>query len=144
MLWYDDDEFWEAMTEIIFTDRRWEQAELEIDQLVALLGLQPHATILDLCCGPGRHAIGFAKRGFDVAGVDRTNSYLETARRRALRENVTVEFILADMREFCRPHAFDAVLNMFTTFGYFKDSADDRIAVASWFSKSTKSLPAGT
>lgn len=40
-----------------------------------------------------------------------------------------VEFVQDDMREFRRPVAFDAVINMFTSFGYFEDQADDRKVV---------------
>jgi SAM-dependent methyltransferase len=36
-----------------------------------------------------------------------------------------LEFVHDDMREFCRPAAFDVVLNLFTAFGYFEDQADD-------------------
>lgn len=44
--------------------------------------------MLDLCCGPGRHPLEFARRGFQVTGVDRTAGYLETARAAATREGL--------------------------------------------------------
>ena len=77
-------------------------------------------------CGVGRHAVELAGRGFEVTGVDATNRYLETARGRAEAAGVDLEFVEADMREFVRPGAFDLVLNVYTSFGYFEDPADDR------------------
>jgi len=41
-------------------------------------------------------------------------------------EGLKVEFVQSDMRTFCRPDAFDAVVNLFTSFGYFEDPEDDR------------------
>lgn len=37
-----------------------------------------------------------------------------------------VEFVQDDMRTFCRPDAFDAVINLFTSFGYFEDPEEER------------------
>ena len=81
--------------------------------------------MLDLCCGPGRHSLEFARRGFRVTGVDRTAHYLTTARAAATREGLTVEFVQEDMRHFHRPAAFDLALNLFSSFGYFEDVAND-------------------
>ena len=50
--------------------------------------------------------------------------YLETARKRANEAAVKIEFLQADMREFRRPESFDAVINLYTSFGYFADRAD--------------------
>ena len=73
-----------------------------------------------------------ARRGFDVTGVDRTASYLDEARRRADDEGLTVDWIHEDMRSFERRGEFDVVLNMYTSFGYFEDAADDRAAARSF------------
>ena len=131
--WYDNDETWENLAGVLFTRRRWERAETEIGLLVALLGLTGNEAILDIPCGTGRHALELARRGFDVTGVDRTASYLEEARRRARDENLQVRWVHEDMRSFSRPEAFDIVLNMYTSFGYFEDVADDRLAARGFF-----------
>ncbi len=109
----------------MFDPRRLALTSAEVDQMSSLLGLQSGSAVLDLCCGIGRHSIEFARRGFKVTGVDRTLSYLEQARASASKENLKVEFVLADMREFSRPAAFDGAINFFTAFGYFDDPADD-------------------
>jgi SAM-dependent methyltransferase len=123
--WYDDDSFWETFQNYMFDPRRLGLAVAEVDQMVSLLGLQSGAAVLDLCCGIGRHSIEFARRGFKVTGVDRTTPYLDQARASAAKENLKIEFVLSDMREFSRPATFDAAINFFTAFGYFENPADD-------------------
>jgi SAM-dependent methyltransferase len=81
--------------------------------------------VLDLCCGPGRHSTGFAQRGFQVTGVDRSRFLLSIARERAHAANVEVEWVDEDMRSFQRPAAFDLACSLFTFFGYFEDVQDD-------------------
>jgi SAM-dependent methyltransferase len=124
--WYEKDEFWETMANLMFAGPRWAAAPVEIEEVVALLRVKPPATILDLCCGPGRHSLELARRGFHVTGVDRTLSYLEKARQQAAAEKLEIEFVQEDMRRFSRPDAFDGVINLFTSFGYFENPAEDR------------------
>jgi SAM-dependent methyltransferase len=123
--WYDRDDFWETFRPSLFSKRRWEMAPAEVDSLLELTGLELDAHVLDLCCGPGRHALELARRGFRVTGVDRTAAYLDAARQKAADEGLEVEFVQEDMRRFARPGAFDMAINLFTSFGYFKDPADD-------------------
>jgi SAM-dependent methyltransferase len=123
--WFNDDAFWETFESYMFTPERLEAARVEVDAMIALLGLQSGAKLLDLCCGAGRHALEFARRGFEVTGVDRTRAYLEKARSIAATERLSIAFAEADMREFVRPDTFDAAINVFTAFGYFDDPADD-------------------
>ncbi len=124
--WYEEDSFWEGVAPILFNENRWLNASKEVEAILSLLGIVPGASILDLCCGVGRHSLELARRGFRVTGVDRTAKYLEEAKQRARAEEVEAEFVKEDMRSFCRPMAFDAVLNLFTSFGYFEDPEDDR------------------
>ena len=67
-----------------------------------------------------------ARRGFDVTGVDRTRPYLDRASKQAEAEGLKIEFAQDDMRTFCRPDAFDVVINLFTSFSYFEDPEEDR------------------
>jgi len=127
--WYEDDLFWETVAPVLFSERRWSDAPTEVEDVVSLLGISPGAKVLDLCCGVGRHSLELARRGFHVTGVDKTAPYLETARRQAKAEGLGIEFVQDDMRTFCRPDAFDAVVNLFTSFGYFEDLEDDRQVV---------------
>ncbi len=122
--WHEQDDFWETVP--LFGQERLEVAPQEVDSVISLLGIEPGASVLDLCCGVGRHSLELARRGFRVTGVDRTAAYLQTARQNAATEDLEVEFIQADMREFVRPVAFDAAINLFTSFGYFEDPDEDR------------------
>lgn len=124
--WHEQDAFWEIMGPVLFTERRWEHAPQEVEAIVSLLQLPEGARVLDLCCGLGRHTVEFARRGFQVTGVDRTAAYVESARRGAKEEGLDVEFVEEDMRTFCRTEAFDAAVNIFTSFGYFEKPEDDR------------------
>ena len=91
--WYDQDEFWAATAPVLFHQRRWDKAPEEIDCVISLLGMAPGSRILDLCCGPGRHSLELARRGYKVTGVDRTTLYLEEANARAKKENLEIEFV---------------------------------------------------
>jgi len=123
--WFEDDAFWSMFKPSLFGEERWQLAARDAEPLVNLLKLKPGERVLDLCCGPGRFSIELARRGYKVSGVDRTALYLAEARRRAKQEKLDVEFVRSDMRQFARPRAFDACINMFTSFGYFEDPADD-------------------
>src|SRR5262245_60262627 len=127
--WFDDDRFWNAVAPFLFTDERCGEAcSAEVEAILKLLGVQPPARILDLCCGIGRHSVELAARRFAVTAVDRTAAYLERARRSAAGKNLAIEFVQASMGEFRRPGAFDAAINMFTSFGFFA-SDDEELAV---------------
>lgn len=124
--WYEDDAFWRDWAPVMFTEERWAAACEEVSLVCALLGVEPPAHVLDLCCGPGRHSLEFARRGFRVTGVDRTPAYLSQAKARAAAESLCVEFVRADMRRFRRAEAFDGAVSLFTSFGYFERPANDR------------------
>lgn len=124
--WHEDDSFWELLAPHMFPPERIAAASGEVDAIVGLTGLAPGAAVLDLCCGPGRHLLEFARRGCRVTAVDRTARHLDTARAAADAEGLDIEFVRADAREFRRPEAFDLAVNLFTSFGYFADPDDDR------------------
>ena len=110
----------------IATDEKNDFAIISMEQMLGLLGLQPGAAIVDLGCGPGRHSLELARRGFEVTGVDRTGTFIQKARVQAKEEGLSAEFVESDIREFCRPEAFDAAISLFTSFGYFEDASDNR------------------
>src|SRR5436305_5997140 len=101
-------------------------AEQEVQQVVALLQLPDGASILDLCCGYGRHSIKLAQRGFKVAGVDISEKQIQHAREEAEKTHIQLDFQVADARKLSLQEAFDVVLNMFVSFGFFKDDNENR------------------
>lgn len=122
--WFKNDTFWFEMYPHIFSDERLEAADEEVEKALKLIDFRGNS-VLDLCCGPGRHSIALAKRGATVTGVDSTPFLLEKAEKKAQEENLEIEWILEDMRNFRRTNAYDLVLNMLTSFGYFEDKRDD-------------------
>lgn len=123
--WHEDDEFWRTMAPYLFDRRRWENASGEIEGILELTEVPPKALALDLCCGPGRHSLEMARRGFRVTGVDRNSDYLDQARSQAEKEALEIEFVQEDMRRFRRSSAFHLALSLYTSFGYFRDPQED-------------------
>ena len=128
--WFEDDDFWRLTYPFMFPETRFAAAAEEIPGLIELSGCEGTSlSILDQCCGPGRHAIPLTGMGHAVTAIDRTALLLDRARQYAEREQVAVEFVQADMRRFRRPSTFDLALNLFTSFGYFADPGDNRLVL---------------
>jgi SAM-dependent methyltransferase len=126
--WYED-WFDSEAYELVYDQRDLSEARRLADLIERTFHPAPGATILDVGCGRGRHARILAAKGYDVTGVDLSENALRTARRRAEREGVEVTFRQEDMRDLPFEAAFDGVVNLFTTFGYFEDDADHQRAV---------------
>ena len=127
--WHEDETFWKETLPVLFPDSRIQEAKQEIEQLLALAGIPAGAAVLDLCCGVGRHALELARRGYRITGVDRTQAYLDMAAAAAGPESLSIELVREDMREFRRDESYEAVINLFTSFGYFEDPRDDQRVV---------------
>lgn len=99
----------------------------EVEVLIDALGLRQDAIILDVCCGQGRHALELARRGFNhVSGIDRSRYLVRLARKRAVSENLAVQFSEGDARKLRFPESsHDAVYLMGNSFGYFEREQDD-------------------
>ncbi len=97
----------------------------EAEGVIALLALQPGQKVLDLCCGQGRHCVELARRGLAVTGLDLSESLLDEARKRTADAGVDVRYVQADMREIPFEAEFDAVISMFTAFGYLESDEED-------------------
>ncbi len=123
--WFESESFWTAMFPFMFPETSFAAAAENVPKVAALVGVSG-GDVLDLACGPGRYAIPFAQAGYVVTGVDRTRFLLDKARERARHAGAKVEWIEQDMREFIRPAAFDLAINVFTSFGYFDDPAENR------------------
>jgi SAM-dependent methyltransferase len=125
MPWYEEffDEDYMRF-HLVGGQREADRAPAECDFIVNALGLKPGDRVLDLCCGQGRHAVELARRGFEVTGADLSGYLLGLARDAAQQARVEVRFHRGDMRELPWEEEFDAVIVMFTAFGYF-DSEED-------------------
>src|SRR5512146_535638 len=102
-----------------------ERSEKEVAFAERKLELDAGSRVLDLCCGHGRHSVLLARRGYKVTGLDLSETYLDLARRAASDAQVALETVSADMREIPFNNHFDAVINMYSSFGYLESEADD-------------------
>jgi ubiquinone/menaquinone biosynthesis C-methylase UbiE len=107
-----------------------ERDRKEVGRLIEVLGLPSGARMLDVPCGQGRHAHLLAEAGFDVDGFDYSAELLERARQRGTSSRL--RYRRGDMRSL--PSAwtgrYDAVINLFTSFGFFAEPVDDRRVLA--------------
>ncbi|WP_035648621.1 MULTISPECIES: class I SAM-dependent methyltransferase [unclassified Flavobacterium] len=106
---------------ILYKDRNYREAQIFMDNLTHYLNLPEKAKVLDLACGKGRHSIYLNQLGFDVLGADLSENSIAEASKNS---NETLHFKVHDMREPFE-EKFDAIFNLFTSFGYFESDDDN-------------------
>lgn len=106
---------------ILYKDRDYTEAEAFMFNLTEYLNIPEHGKILDLACGKGRHSIHLNKLGFNVTGVDLSENSIAHAKQF---ENETLTFKVHNMTKPFNEE-FDAVFNLFTSFGYFDNPEDN-------------------
>ncbi|MBT8394653.1 MAG: class I SAM-dependent methyltransferase [Bacteroidia bacterium] len=106
---------------ILYKNRDHNEAETFMHNLTNYLNIPEDGKILDLACGKGRHAVYLNSIGYDVTGVDLSENSIAHAKQF---ENDSLHFTVHDM---CKPfnEQFDAVFNLFTSFGYFDKDEDN-------------------
>lgn len=82
----------------------------EVNFLLEELQLLPGSSILDMGCGTGRHAIGLARHGYHVIGVDISSRMLAEAEKAATEAGVTVEWVHSDATKFSASKLYDAAV----------------------------------
>lgn len=118
--WFDTDEYL-----YVYRNRNEEDAGKLVNLILNNISLADKAKVLDLACGTGRHSILFAEKGYDVTSVDLSKNLLQIARCSAYEANVKINFIRSDLRQFSICTKFDLVLNLYTSFGYFDNDAEN-------------------
>lgn len=108
---------------VLYKGRDQNEAKQFISNLLQYLHLPENARVLDLACGKGRHSITLHKHGLDVTGLDLSPHSIACAQRF---EATSLHFQVHDMREPIQLPPFEAVFNLFTSFGYF-DADEDHI-----------------
>ncbi len=102
---------------ILYQDRNDDEAQLFMRHLVSFLKLKKNSKIFDLPCGKGRHSVFLNTLGYDVMGADLSENSITYAKQF---ENKSLHFKVQDMR-LPFDIKFDAIFNLFTSFGYFDD-----------------------
>jgi cyclopropane fatty-acyl-phospholipid synthase-like methyltransferase len=106
---------------ILYKDRDDTDARIFMQNITSFLKLPNQTHILDLACGKGRHAVFLNSLGYTVTGVDLSENSILSASSKA---NDRLNFKVHDMRDSFS-EKYDAIFNLFTSFGYFEDDAID-------------------
>ncbi|TDF97590.1 class I SAM-dependent methyltransferase [Paenibacillus piri] len=111
---------------LVYRHRNMEGAYNEVKKMIEWLRLPAGAEVLDLCCGMGRHSMALTDFGYKVTGVDLSDVLLREAKR--LDTEGKVRWLQGDMRQVPLDGTYDAVVNLFTSFGYFdEDEENERV-----------------
>ncbi len=97
----------------------------ETEAIIRMLQIEKGDHVLDLACGFGRHSVVLAQKGFKVTGYDLSEGFLKKAKELADTVKVKLELKQGDMREIPFTGQFDAVINIFTAFGFFESEKED-------------------
>jgi len=125
MSWFEE-WFDSPLYEKLYSNRDEKDAASLADLIEEVIPVSAYRNVLDLGCGRGRHSITLAQRGYQVTGIDLSNKAIEKAKRIAGQKNLNnVKFFVRDMRDPL-PKQFDAIVNLFTTFGYFLEDEENR------------------
>ena len=110
---------------ILYKNRDYREARKFIKNLADHFQLPPNAEVLDIACGRGRHSVFLNKLGYKVTGIDLSQNNIKFAKQF---ENDRLKFKVHDM---CQPMSstFDAVFNLFTSFGYFDTDQENLNAI---------------
>lgn len=106
----------------------FDSTDESVEQLIDLLGLPAGARVLDIPCGFGRFSGPLQDAGYSVTGVDLSPVQI----RRAQEDHPGPDYRIGDMRE-PPPGPYDAVVNLFSSFGYFDTRDDDMRCLRAWF-----------
>ena len=97
-----------------------ERTATEVEGICNVLDLKGGESLLDLPCGYGRHSIALAKKGLNVIGCDINPTHLKKAQKASYEEDAEVSWVQGNMQNAKFPEKFDAIINMFYSFGFFE------------------------
>ncbi len=113
---------------LLYQHRDEQEAEFFIQNLLTYLKLPKSSRILDLACGKGRHSLFLHRQGYEVVGADLAAESIKAAQSQA---GEGLQFVVHDMRQPLDMGDFDAVFNLFTSFGYFETEEEHQQSLAS-------------
>lgn len=108
---------------LLYNNRNHEEASYFINNLFRYFHFKPQDKVWDLACGQGRHALALHRLGLDVTGSDLSENNILEAKKA---EEPGLEFLVHDMRHSFRKNYYNAVLNLFTSLGYFSEYNDNQ------------------
>ncbi len=123
--WYKD-WFNSPYYHLLYNNRDEDEALAFLERLIIYLQPKPNTKMLDVACGKGRHSKALAEMGFDVTGIDLSQSSIEDAK---LDESENLHFYQHDMRLPFWINYYDIAFNFFTSFGYFRTDREHNNAI---------------
>ena len=118
----------------VYDHRDEGKAANELREIMEYVPLEKGMKVIDLCCGNGRHARWLARKGFYVTGIDLSSALLKKAIE--LTEGIPVKYQRGDIRNIPLLQEYDGAFNLFTSFGYFTDDAENELV----FTKACEAL----
>jgi SAM-dependent methyltransferase len=128
MDWFEN-WFGSPFYKILYQNRDDYEAQEFIEHLLKYLRAAPGSQMLDIACGEGRFAKQLAEHGYDVTGIDISHPSIETAK---AYEADNLQFFVQDMRLPFYINYFNYAFNFFTSFGYFSNDRDHKLAARSF------------
>ncbi len=111
---------------VLYKFRDDKEARFFIDNLCLFFKTDGSEKVLDLACGKGRHSVYMNRKGLDVLGADLSARSIAYAQQF---QNERLRFKVHDMRQPLADVPFDLIFNLFTSFGYFDQDAENRIVL---------------
>ncbi|MCW3124654.1 MAG: Tellurite resistance protein TehB [Bacteroidetes bacterium] len=111
---------------LLYSNRNDDEARTFVSNLIHHLTIPPDSHVLDVACGKGRHSRYLAKLGYDTTGLDLSPHSIAEAKKDLL---PNLHFEVWDMRKVYKEGYFNLVVNLFSSFGYFDNEADDQAAI---------------
>jgi 2-polyprenyl-3-methyl-5-hydroxy-6-metoxy-1,4-benzoquinol methylase len=118
--WFNTEEYLN-----VYRHRNESEALKHIDFILENTMIPPGSSVLDMACGPGRHSLILAKKGYDVTAVDLSENLLCVAGRLSEEAGLNIQFQKFDLREIKIDKKFDLIINLFTSFGYFEKDEEN-------------------
>ncbi len=111
----------------LYPHRDIAEARADVAAIIDLIAPPKDGSLLDLCCGAGRHLVALHEEGFtDLTGIDLSQHLLDVARRRLDAKGASkVRLLRSDMRHIPYRGQFETILSLFTSFGYFSETTAD-------------------
>ncbi len=111
----------------LYKERDYSEATFFMNNLIKHLDIRKESNVLDLACGRGRYSLYLSNIGHKVTGIDISKENINEAKKN---ESDKLNYILHDMRHPLN-QKFDLILNLFTSFGYYKKDADNLSVIKS-------------